>query len=81
MSKDITLITPRQVLKILTFVSYAGLYAGSRGTSVLTKYPVGGQNLYSLEEVEELLAKIIGKGKSLKEYDAWERRPKITKLI
>ncbi len=81
MSKDITLITPKQVLKILPFVSRSGLYAGSRGTARLTKYPVGNQTLYCLEEVEALKEKIIGKGKTLKEYFDWKRRPKITKLI
>lgn len=72
--RPITLIRPKEVLRLLPFVSRSGLYAGSRGTGALTKYPVGGQTLYSLEEVEELLEKIIGKGKAIKEHSELKRR-------
>ncbi len=80
MSKEITLITPKEVLRLLPFVSRSGLYAGSRGTNALTKYPAGGQTLYCLEEVEELKTKICGRGRTLiKEKPALRRCP--TKLI
>lgn len=62
------LIPPREALKILTFVSRAGLYAGSRGTNRLTVFPCGnGRNLYSKEECEALRDALIEKGKSLRD--------------
>lgn len=63
-----TLIPPREALEILTFVSRAGLYAGSRGTDVLTKFPCpNGRNLYSKEECEALRDRLIGKGFAIKD--------------
>jgi hypothetical protein len=56
------LITPREALKILTFVSYAGLYAGSYRTDELTRFPCGSGTLYSKQECEALRDSIIEKG-------------------
>ena len=57
-----TLITPKQALEIITWVSASGLYIGSRGTNRLTKFPVEGSWLYSKEECEALRDEIIQKG-------------------
>src|SRR5438046_967791 len=56
------LIPPREALKILTWVSESGLYAGSRRTNELTKFPCGKNTLYSRQECEALKASIINAG-------------------
>lgn len=58
-AQDHTLIPAREALKIITWVNYYGLYHGSRGTDVLTRFPHG---LYSREECQALKAKIINQG-------------------
>lgn len=54
-----TLIPVREALKILTWVTRAGLRHGCRGTDVLTRFPHG---LYSKEECEALRDEIIAAG-------------------
>ena len=53
------LITPREALKILTFVSASGLYAGSYRTNELTRFQAGKGTLYSRQECEALRDSII----------------------
>ena len=58
-----TLIPPREVFKILTWVTSSALYSGAGGTDVLTRYHVGKrQTLYSREECEALKESIIATG-------------------
>lgn len=61
MADQVTLITTKEALAMMPFVTYAGLYRGCKGTDVLTRYPHG---LYAKEEIEELLASIISRGES-----------------
>jgi hypothetical protein len=56
------LITPREALKILTWVTYGGLYAGSYRTNELTRFPCGSGTLYSKQECEALRDSIIEQG-------------------
>lgn len=56
------LIPPREALKILTWVSQSGLYAGSYRTSELTRFPCGKGTLFSRQECEALRDSIIAKG-------------------
>lgn len=60
------LITPREALKILTFVSSSGLRAGSYRTNELTRFPAGTGTLYSRQECEALRDSIIDKGNPAK---------------
>ena len=75
------LIKPKDALKILTFVSRAGLYSGARGTDYLTLfYDANGRRLYSREECEELVKRYIEKGESLRDkIDGAE--PYVDKLV
>lgn len=50
---DDRLIKPREAAEMLE-ISYASLYAGIAGTSGLTRYKVGSQTRYSLNEVQQL---------------------------
>lgn len=56
------LIPPREALKILTWVSQSGLYAGSYRTNELTRFPCGTGTLFSRQECEALRDSIISKG-------------------
>ncbi len=56
------LITAKVALEILTFVSASGLYAGSRRTNELTKFPCGKGILYSRAECEALRDSIFAAG-------------------
>ena len=81
-----TLITPREALKILTWVNYAGLYAGSLRTNELTRFPAGhGRVLYSRQECEALKASIIEAGnppqRRFKRAMVTADRPAVTELI
>lgn len=77
------LITPREALKILTWVSQSGLYAGSYRTNELTRFPAGSGMLYSRQECESLRDSIIADGKPAKL--SFPKRPRrrevITELI
>ena len=57
---SVTLISTKDALEMLPFVSYWGLYRGSKGTDVLTRFPHG---LFAKEEIEELLASIVEQGR------------------
>jgi len=57
---SVTLISTKDALKMLPFVTYWGLYRGSKGTNVLTRFPHG---LFAKEEIEELLASIVAEGR------------------
>lgn len=57
------LITPGEALKILTWVSASGLYAGAKRTNELTRFPAGTQTLFSRQECEALRDSIIDKAK------------------
>jgi hypothetical protein len=56
------LIPASEALKILTWVSSSGLYAGSRRTDELTKFPCGTGLLWSRQECEALRDSIIAAG-------------------
>lgn len=58
---DVTLITTKEALRMMPFVSYWGLYRGSKGTDVLTRYPHG---LFAKEEIEQLLESLIAQGQT-----------------
>lgn len=77
------LISRREALKILTWVTGAGLYAGSYRTDELTRFPAGKGTLYSRQECEALRDSIIAAGNLAKRrYARRERRqPVITELI
>lgn len=78
------LITPREALKILTWVSQSGLYVGSYRTGELTRFPCGTGTLFSRQECEALRDSIIEKGKPKQlrfpKRDR-SRRPTITELV
>jgi hypothetical protein len=57
-----TLISTKEALKILTWVSYSGLLIGAKGTNALTRYPHG---VFSKEECEELRLRMIEQGARL----------------
>lgn len=64
------LIAPRRALKILTFVSRSGLYAGSRGTNELTLFfDKNGRRLYSRQECEALRDAYIKKGLAIRDKE------------
>ena len=73
-----TLIPVKEALAIITWVNYYGLYRGSRGTRVLTRFPHG---LYSKEECEALRDSIIAKGLAGRERSLPGERPAITELV
>lgn len=77
------LITPREALKILTWVSASGLYAGSYRTNELTRFPCGSGTLYSRQECEALRDSIIEQGNPAKRLfpKRRERRQPITELV
>lgn len=79
-----TLIKPKDVLKILPFVSYAGLYAGSYETNRLTRVPAGKQTLYIKEECEALVRELVERGEKLKQAKQdrieWDNRKVPTEL-
>lgn len=54
------LISRKEAVEILGFVSYDGIYRGAKGTDVLTRFPHG---LYSRQECEALKASILAAGK------------------
>ena len=80
-NQQITLIPPREAIKILTFVSAEGLRAGSRGTDVLTRYPIENRFLYSKEECESLRDRIISGGRTRKTHREDRERKIPTELI
>jgi hypothetical protein len=61
MPNSVTLISTKEALAMMPFVTYNGLYRGCKGTDVLTRYPHG---LFAKEEIEALLASIIARGES-----------------
>lgn len=69
------LIPAREALKILTWVSESGLYAGSRRTNELTKFPCGNGFLWSRQECEALRDSIIAAGNPSKVRFRKNRRP------
>jgi hypothetical protein len=56
-----TLISTKEALKMMPFVTYHGLYKGCKGTNVLTRFPHG---LFSKEEIEAFLESIIERGQT-----------------
>lgn len=79
------LITAKAALEILTFVSASGLYAGSRRTNELTKYPCGKSILYSRAECEALRDSIFAAGNQNKirreRISRRANRRRITELV
>lgn len=73
-----TLIPAREALKILTWVTYHGLYRGSRGTGELTKFPHG---CYSKEECEALRDSMVAKGNARSEKQQFDRRRVPAELV
>ena len=62
------LITAKQVLKIITWTSLSGLYAGSNGTDALTRFPrPDGKKgvLFSKQECEAFVESIFAAGRKL----------------
>ena len=64
-----TLISTKEALKILSWVSYAGLYRGCKGTGQLTRFRVGQTFAFSKEECEELARKVMSTGTSVKSFN------------
>ena len=82
------LITQREALKILTWVTASGLAIGAYRTDELTRFPAGkkdGRNatLYSRQECEALRDSIIAAGNPQKRRfpKRAERKNKITELV
>jgi hypothetical protein len=73
-----TLISSREALKILTWVSYHGLYRGCKGTNKLTRFPHG---TFSKEECEALRDEFIERGFAAKEQINGNARPVPSELV
>jgi hypothetical protein len=77
------LITMREALKILTWVSSSGLSAGCRRTNELTRFPCGSGKLFSRQECEALRDSIIAEGNPQRRKfpKRQQRQPSITELV
>lgn len=77
------LIPVREALKILTWVTSSGLYAGCLRTNELTRFPCGKHTLYSRQECEALRDSIITSGNPPRRLFAKRERPRaaITELV
>jgi hypothetical protein len=73
-----TLIPVREVLKIITWTTRAGLRHGCRGTNVLTQFPHG---LYSKEECIALRDSLIKQGIAMREKREFDKREIVAELV